>query len=121
MPRLIPTMVLSLLLAAVVYAATAISFYSGSSIVTQAEPTTVDIQTNAVGDLHVWARFDGKGAQLEITGPASCSNSSGRFREVFCTIANAPIGNYHITVAPKASYNIQNVYGSVTGEFTVQP
>lgn len=121
MRRLIPTTALCLVLAAAAYAATAISFYSGSSIVTQAEPTRVDIQTNAVGDLHVWARFDGKGADLEITGTASCSDSSGRFKEVFCTIQNAPIGSYHITVAPKGNYSIQNVQGSITGELIIAP
>jgi hypothetical protein len=68
----------------------------------------------------VYARFEGKGALLTVSGPASCSSTSGRFKEVFCTIVNAPAGTYQVTVAPKGNYSIQNVNGSVTGELVIE-
>jgi hypothetical protein len=104
-----------------VMATTSIGFGSGDTVPwTQEHPGHLDVTTNAVGDLTVSGSFTGKGATIAVTGPASCSYSSkhGPNKFLGCFIANAPVGDYSITVSPQGNYGIL-FQGTVTGELVI--
>jgi hypothetical protein len=103
-----------------VMATTSIGFGSGSVPWTQEHPGHLDVTTNAVGDLTISGSFSGKGATVTVTGPASCSYSSkhGPNKFLGCFIANAPVGDYSITVSPQGKYGIL-FQGTVTGELVI--
>jgi hypothetical protein len=90
----------------------------GSRIVptTKNNPITLSVTTGSVGELHVYAYWtSGKGVSLTVSGPASCSDSQGRYPEVFCTVPDAPVGTYQITVSVKGNSAIW-INGWVEGE-----
>jgi hypothetical protein len=120
MKALIAALLVLLVMVSSVAATTSIGFGSGSVPWTQTHPGHLEISTNAVGDFTVNGSFSGRGATITVTGPASCSYSSkhGPNKFLGCFIANAPVGDYSITVSPQGNYGIL-FQGTVTGELVI--
>jgi hypothetical protein len=85
--------------------------------ITLGNPLNLTVTTDAPGQLNIGGRYQGKGASLDVSGPASCSsNRTNRYDEIFCVIDNAPAGTYTVVISPYHTDRIGGMNGTATGE-----
>lgn len=85
------------------------------------ETTVGYVTTDSPGLLYVTGYFHAKGGTVSLTGPASCTNGGGRYPlNITCGIADAPAGEYTITITSRkgdvdVSVYVEGNISAVTG------